>query len=123
MAKITTIAACVGVLTGLSAIGARVFGLAPPQPPWSTLTLALAAVLVVDSFIALFGPKRIFYSAALLSALLVGSELIGSGSAPTAAGLLTMALAGVTLALSMVAARFEQEVSEQSNPMNLPVFG
>jgi len=110
-------------LTGLSAIGARVFGLAPPQPPWSTLTLALAAVLVVDSFIALFGPKRIFYSAALLSALLVGSELIGSGSAPTAAGLLTMALAGVTLALSMVAARFEQEVSEQSNPMNLPVFG
>ncbi len=85
--------------------------------------MALAVVLIVDSLVALVGPKRIFYSSALLSALLAGSEWIGSGSGAAAATLLVVAAAGATLALSVVAARFEPQVSEQSHPMNLPVFG
>ena len=90
---------------------------------WTTLELVLAVVLVFDSLLALVGPRRILYSTALLSALLGGSEWIASEHGATAAIILTIAIAGITLVLSTVAARLETQVAEQSNPMNLPVFG
>jgi Na+/melibiose symporter-like transporter len=83
----------------------------------------VAIILVLDSLVALVGPKRIFYVSALLSALLTGSEWLGSGADVTAVKVLTIAMACVTLVLSVVAARLEPRVSEQSHPMNLPVFG
>ena len=111
------------MLTGLLTVGAWFYGLTLIHHSWATLTLALAVALFFDSFVAFVGPKRIFYSSALLSALLAGSELVGSGPAATPVTFLTIAMAAVTLALSMLAARLETAVSEQSNPMNLPVFG
>ncbi len=84
---------------------------------------AFAIALVLDSFVALVGPKRIFYASALLSALMTGSEWLGSGSDATVVNILAIAMAGVTLVLSVIAARFEPEISEQSHLMNLPVFG
>jgi len=123
MAKITTLAAGVGALTGLLAIGLWLFGMTPLHGYWETLTLALAAVLVLDSIVAFVGPSRIFYSTALVSALLAGSEWVGGGSDASTAILLSVVMGGATLVLSVGAARFEPKVSEQSNPMNLPVFG
>ena len=111
-----------GVMTGLLAVGLWFEGVSSLHDPWVAPTVALAIVLVFDSFVALVGPRRVFYSSAFLSALLAASEWIGSGSG-AAATLLTIAAAGATLCLSVVAARFEPQVSEQSHPMNLPVFG
>jgi hypothetical protein len=122
MVKIAALAAFAGALTGLLAIGAWFYGLTPLHDSWVTLTQTTAALLIVDSFVAFLGPKRIFYSLAILSALLAGSEWFGTGSGSMPV-LLTVSAAGVTLVLAMVAARFESGVSEQANPMNLPVFG
>jgi len=123
MIKITTLTTGIGMLTGLMTVGVLFFGLTPLHQSWAMLTLALAGVLAVDSVIAYVGPKSIFYSSAVISALLVGSESIGSGSSATAGTILAIGMAGVTMVLSVLAARFVPEVSEQSNPMNLPVFG
>lgn len=123
MVRVTTLASGASALTGLLAVAAWFDGLTPLHDTWVALTLALALVLIVDSLLALVGPKRIFYSSAVISALLATSEWIGSGSGAGAGTLLTVVAAGVTLALSVVAARFDPPVSEQSHPMNLPVFG
>jgi Na+/melibiose symporter-like transporter len=88
-----------------------------------TLALTVAIILVLNSFVVLVGPKSVFYISALLAALLTGSEWLGSGTNPTVANMLTIAMACVTLVLSIVAAKLEPQVSEQSHPMNLPVFG
>jgi len=83
----------------------------------------MSIALVLDSFVALVGPKAVFYVSALLSALLAGSEWFGSGSDAKAVNVLAIAMAGATLVLSLVAARYQQEIPEQAHPMNLPVFG
>ena len=123
MVKITTLAAGAGIVIGLLTTGVWFCRLIALRPFWATVTLALAILLVLDSFIAIVGPKRMFYASALLSALLAWSEWIGSDSGATVASVLAIAMACVTLVLSVVAARFEPKVSEQSHPMNLPVFG
>ena len=116
-------AAGTGILTGMLAVAEWFSGGPPLHPFWATLALALAIALILDSFVALVGPKRIFYASALLSVLLAWSEWLGSGSDATVANMLAVAMAGATLALSLIAARFEPRISEQSHPMNLPVFG
>jgi hypothetical protein len=83
-----------------------------------TLALALAIVLVLDSFVAFVGPKRISYASAVLSALLAGSEWLGPGSDATVGNMLVKAMASVTLVLSVVAVKLEPEISEQSHTMN-----
>jgi Na+/melibiose symporter-like transporter len=123
LAKIATLAAGAGILTGLLTVGAWFSGLAPLRPFWATLALAMAIILILDSFVTFVGPKRVFYVSALLSALLTGSEWIGSGSDATVVTALTIIMACVTVVLSMAAARLEPKISEQSHPMNLPVFG
>lgn len=104
-------------------VGAWLSGLTTLRPFWVTLALAAAIILTLDSFVVLVGPKKIFYVSVLLSALLTGSEWLGSGSDAAVVNMLIIAMACVTLVLSIVAARFEPKVSEQSHLMNLPVFG
>ncbi len=123
MVGITNSAAGAGVLTGLLMVGAWFSGLAPLRSFWVTLALVMSIALVLDSFVALVGPKAVFYVSALLSALLAGSEWFCSGSDATAVNVLAIAMAGATLVLSLVAARYQQEIPEQAHPMNLPVFG
>ena len=84
--------------------------------------LALSAVLVLDSLVCLVGPRKVFYSSALLSALLAVSVFFSS-SFEEVVMYATLGLLGVELVASIVAARWETKVSEQSHPMNLPVFG
>ncbi len=123
MVKITELTVDVGILTGLLAVGASLSGLTPLRPLWVTLALALAIALVLDSFVTLVGPRRIVYVSALLSALLPGSEWLGPGSDATVVNALAIAMASVTLVLSIITAKFESEVSEQSHRMNLLIFG
>jgi len=123
MARIAAFAAGFGVLTGLIATGTWLSGLSSVRGYWTAVTFALAFALILDSLIAFWGPKRVFYVSALLSALLAGSDLSGSTSRTDVITLVTIAASCISLVLAIAAARFEPDVSEQSHPMNLPVFG
>ncbi len=84
---------------------------------------ALGILLILDSVFSLVGPRRTFYGitvvSMLLAVLLVGvsSELNGLFLWPT------VVLALAASALSTMVARSKSGFTEQSNPMNLPVFG
>lgn len=116
-------AAAAGVLTCLLMVGLWLGGLTPLHDSWVTPTLALSIVLILVSLVAYVGPKRIFYGSALFSALLAVSVWVGAGSDQTVFTVLMLAMAGLTMVLGVVAARTEPRVSEESHPMNLPVFG
>ena len=77
--------------------------------------------LVITSLISLFSPRIVFYASALLAVVLDGSLLVGS--ALNLVAILTLGLGAVAFVTALAAARREGMVSEQSNPMNLPVFG
>ncbi len=79
-------------------------------------------VLALGCIGAIVGPRRIFYAPAILSILGAGAAVYGTGPLGWAAWL-TLGLGGVSFVLCVVAARMGAPVSEQSNPMNLPVFG
>lgn len=95
-----------------------------------TLVEALGIILILDCALALVGPRFTFYAAAFLSLLVAaamalypfGMETVANPtlSAGSSADLI---LAAATLVLSLLAARSRTPVSEQSHPMNLPVFG
>lgn len=96
-----------------------------PGPPGlqGTLAAGLAAVLILVSFVAFVGPSLLFYAASLVCIFIdvleaANYSAIAPGSLYMALGLVTIALA-----LDLVAARQRTGVSEQSHPMNLPVFG
>ena len=133
MVRIGTAAAAFGVLTGLWTIAAFYLdGVAHTCPStgcpqtgpalWGIVVLALSAVLVVDSLVCFVGPRRVFYASALLSAVLAVSVFLSS-SFEDVVVYATLGLLGVSFVVSVVAARWETKVSEQSHPMNLPVFG
>ena len=93
--------------------------------PWwySALLGAVGLVTVVGSLAGLFGPKRSYYieagAAGAVSIILLG--VWGQ-----TAGLYLWSILGLAVAaaaMSLVAARSKSGFTEQSNPMNLPVFG
>lgn len=89
---------------------------------WDVVVPALSVVLILDSFVCLVGPRRVFYASAALSGVLAASVLLGP-SLETMVLYVTLGLLSVEFVLSIIAARWETKVSEQSHPMNLPVFG
>lgn len=122
MSALNTTAAVVGVLTGLLGAGTESLGASPVHGIWVWVVTVVSVVLVVDSLVALVGPRMVFYAQAVLAALLIVTEWAASDAASLA--MLLVVLAGaVTLVLCILAARHEQRISEQSHPMNLPVFG
>jgi hypothetical protein len=88
----------------------------------STSFLVLGALLVLVSLISIVGPRKVFYGSAAISVAIAILVAITTPVTETTA-LISLALGASTLVLSLVAARRETKVSEQSNPMNLPVFG
>ena len=118
MSRFESVAAWLGVVTGLWAFVAVYSGEAGS---FGLLTLSVSILLALVSFFCMVGPRRGFYVSAILALVLAGSMLIGSGLNWVA--YLTMALAVIDSAVGVIAARREARVSEQSNPMNLPVFG
>jgi hypothetical protein len=140
MARIQTVATVVGVAAGALTIGGvYLFGVGqacgggffPPSvalscpafsvfSPWPEIVQAVAAVLILVSLVSYIGPRKFFYGSAVLSALLA---ILVQESVLNPSVLFTFGLAIAAVVLCVVAARWEARVSEQSNPMNLPVFG
>jgi uncharacterized membrane protein YjdF len=117
LVRLITVAAWLGVVTGIWVIiAAYVAG-----EQWYWVTPALAVVLVLASLICMIGPRKAFYAPAGLAFLLMVSTALGS--ARDLLEILTLGLGVVLLVVAVIAARREDRVSEQSHPMNLPVFG
>ena len=110
--------AWLGVITGLWGFVAAYSGIGGK---FGILPLAVAVLLAVASFFCMVGPRVAFYGVAVISLLLGASMVLGAS--PNYIGAATIVLAIVTFALALVAARRRIRVSEQSHPMNLPVFG
>lgn len=135
MVRIGTAAAAMGMVAGvwnvaeslLSCAGGATslcpaMSTAPPGLE-GTITVVLAVLLVLDSLVCLIGPRIAFYSLALIALLIDLIVAINYSSIAPYSLYVTLALVSLSLALGLVAARERTGVSEQSHPMNLPVFG
>ena len=85
--------------------------------------LALAVVLVVVSLATYVGPAVLFYVSAAVSLIIDAIEVLNYSSIGPGNAYVTLILVTLSLGLSVAAARHRTAVSEQANPMNLPVFG
>jgi hypothetical protein len=85
--------------------------------------LAVGAVLAIDSLVSFAGIRASFIVAALLSAGVLAIIAIQWGTYPSTDSAGVLALSAVSLVVDFVASRPVRGLSEQSNPMNLPVFG
>ena len=101
------------------------------NPGYSPALIGLAVILLVDGLIGIWGTWVAYPAGALLSATLlltVGySAWIQSGYSYFVdqyfQDLIGVALAAIGLLVNLVAWRTKYALSEQANPMNLPVFG
>ena len=119
MVKLATFTSVLAIATGLWTILTAAYSF---PTTWNPVVFALAVFLVLGSIVSLVGPKSVFYMSALLSAaeatiIFLGSNLTNFFT------LVSVGLLAVTFVLCILAARWEVKVSEQSHPMNLPVFG
>jgi len=70
-----------------------------------------------------FGPRFLFYISALAGASIDVIEILNFTALVSWWAYVTVALATASLILGILAVRQRSGVSEQANPMNLPVFG
>lgn len=84
--------------------------------------LWVSAFLLVDSLLCVYGVRYAFPVAAVLSAAVVADALL-LFPAFDYQELAVLTLSLIALALSLLAFRSTSQLSEQANPMNLPVFG
>ena len=134
MAGVRTAAVFVGVLAGLWAFGgtfadgvAREVSLCSgnascPAAGANPFVMGLAGLLVFASFACLVGTGRVFYAQAVVSVLL-GAAMVPNSSLGDSVVDAAFGLVAASFVLSVAAARRRGGFSEQSNPMNLPVFG
>jgi hypothetical protein len=100
-------------------------------PTYSVVTLGLAAMLLIVGALGVWGAPSAYLGGAVLSAaaLLVTGYTVavtfGHGYLSTASddAIIAAAFALVALVVNIEAARSKGGISEQANPMNLPVFG
>jgi len=132
--RIGTLSAAVGILTGVWTLVAGFFdgvrfncpsvGCAGSTIPFAgTIVAALSVLLILVSVVCIVGPRSVFYGSAMISILLGSLVTLESGAGDPTILWLTLGLAGATFVLSLLSARIKTAVSEQSHPMNLPVFG
>ena len=82
----------------------------------------VSIVLLVASLPCIYGVHYAFPVAALLSTILaVDSPIVLSGSLLEEVGVTVLSL--VAIGMDILAFRSASTLSEQANPMNLPVFG
>ena len=131
MARLRTAASLLGLLTGAWVLWGSFFGpigrsacggVCPEPGPPNPFVVGLAVLLMINSGVGLIGPNRVFYVLAALSILLAGA-LVPTSSLNSLVVEVSLGLSLATFAFSLVAARRVTGFSEQSNPMNLPVFG
>lgn len=99
-------------------------------PLFAQAIIALAFVLLADGLIGLWGARFAFTAGAVLSAallLMVGFRYwVESGyqyQSASAGDIVAVVLAAVGAIANVMAMRTKSRLSEQANPMNLPVFG
>ncbi len=100
-------------------------------PTYSIFSLVLAALLLVVGLLGLWGASFAYPLGAVLSgaALLLTAYTVlvvqGYGYLSTASydAIIGVAFALVALIVNVEAIRSKSGISEQANPMNLPVFG
>lgn len=114
----------VGILAGLWAIGGTVVDDVAKSASGgpNLFVLGLGTLLILTSVVCLLGPSVLYYASAVLSVFLEASMLLNSNFGDWVV-VAAVALAAVSFVLSVLAARSRADVSEQSHPMNLPVFG
>ena len=108
-----------------------VTGRVPFIPIYSLEAFAIALVALADGALGVWGASFAYLAGAVLSgaALLVTAltVFIASGNAyPSAVSndaIIGTAFALVALIVNVDAVRSKSDISEQANPMNLPVFG
>jgi hypothetical protein len=133
VARVATFASVVSVLAGAWGLFAQLSSChsgclpasytAPNQGFLGLLFLLLSVVLVIDGLVGFVGPKAVFYAAIVFALLIDVVELLSYSSIVQVYFYVTLALVTLSLVLSLGAARARTGVSEQSHPMNLPVFG
>jgi len=131
LVRVTTLAAAIGAFSGVWTIFTTYLSILPSPAcgPIACATLhnagwvveLLAAALLVVSAVCFLGPKSLFYLSAMFSGVLAGTVYALADF--TAIVAVTLVLCAAALVLGVLAARREASVSEQSHPMNLPVFG
>ncbi len=135
--KVGTIAgvlgAIVGVWTALGSTilnsdlyGARCNPTACAALPSQFLVFLLGAfgvILAIDSVLALVGPRIAFYGEAVVAAIVAFLFFLAQAAMNQPAFWGSFLVSILTLALAVVAGRKKSGISEQANPMNLPVFG
>jgi len=75
------------------------------------------------SFAEFIGPRSLFYLTAAFGLAIDVIELLNYSKIGPGTFYITVALVTASFFLSVVALRQRTGISEQSNPMNLPVFG
>jgi hypothetical protein len=134
LVRLSTGAALVGVVAGLWNIWEYfqvcrgVTSLCPswqPAPTGTegTVVLGLAVVLVLVSLATFIGPAVLFYLSAVAGAAIDALVVINYSSIAEGSFLVTVILVTISVVLGVVSAMRKTSVSEQSHPMNLPVFG
>ena len=133
--RLSTAAALVGVVAGVCNIWeyfqvcrslmcpAGAFPPAVPTGVSGTVVLGLAVVLVLFSLAEFLAPPTLFYISAVIAAAIDVIEVLNYSSIGTGSFVITFILVTLSVALSIVSATRKTGVSEQANPMNLPVFG
>lgn len=125
-------AGLLGIVSGLWNVGAYLLAChgsactAPSSAPpgfEGVILAVLGVILVIDSVIALVGPGFVFYSTAVLALSIDAVEVLWNSSVTTGTLYITLGLTSLSAALSLAATFRKSGVSEQSHPMNLPVFG
>ncbi len=134
MARLGTAAGALGILTGLwtlavvyldGALRSCPSGGCPPSGfDWYGAAIVLLSILLIfNSAVSFVWHSQVFYVTSLISALLTVALLLDASSIDPAVFWFTVVLPALSAVVNLFAARVRTAVSEQSHPMNLPVFG
>lgn len=94
-----------------------------PMPALQEAVPFMGILLILVSFASIIGPRAVFTLGGAVSALVAAITLYNwAGQSSDAFAALTV-LSLLSLIFSLLALRSRRSLTEQANPMNLPVFG
>jgi hypothetical protein len=94
-----------------------------PNTELDTALLAAGVILAMVSLVSFTGLRATFALGAVLSTAALVTVGLTWGTYPTDDSIAVAALSLVAIVVDAVASRPARGMSEQTNPMNLPVFG
>ena len=121
MNLVKTVASAASLATG--ALGAYAGFVSSAPEGNQTLLGSLGVLLILTSLVCFYGANLAFAGSAVLAGIMFLVALISWSGDFSGLEWATLILAIIAVALGMLAFRSTQDISEQANPMNLPVFG